>query len=135
MEEVNEKACVHCNEVMCSVCENKTCDDTHLNTLKCREWRDRRAGYYCGFQDGFKEGCNKANEWHYCKDELPSHNGQFYVALKGDTETFILRYDYGEYDDGKEVIAKMTWLDDDDTYFDDEVYAWREKLKAPKEVE
>ena len=61
-EEVNEKACVHCNEVMCSVCENKTCDDTRLKTLKCREWRDRRAGYYCGFQDGFKEGCNKATE-------------------------------------------------------------------------
>ncbi len=78
----------------------------------------------------FLAGYNKANEWHYVKDELPDHNGQFYVALKGLTETFILNYDYDEYDE-----SKMVWLDDDDTNFDDEVYAWREKLKAPKESE
>ena len=40
---------------MCSVCEDKTCDDTHLATLKCREWRDRRAGFYCGYQQCKKE--------------------------------------------------------------------------------
>lgn len=72
----------------------------------------------------------KANEWHYCKDELPDHNGQFYVALKGHTETFTLNYDYDEYDE-----SKIVWLDDNDTNFNDEVYAWREKLKAPKEIE
>ncbi len=75
-------------------------------------------------------GYNKANEWHYVKDELPDYNGQFYVALKGQTETFILNYDYDEYDE-----SKMVWLDDDDTNFDNEVYAWHEKLKAPKESE
>ena len=47
-EEINEEACEHCNWAMCSVCENRTCDNTHLATLKCREQRDRRAGYYCG---------------------------------------------------------------------------------------
>ena len=83
-----------------------------------------------GYQKGAIDGYNKANEWHYCKDELPDHNGQFYVALKGQTETFTLNYDYDEYDE-----SKMVWLDDDDTNFDDEVYAWREKLKAPKEIE
>lgn len=72
----------------------------------------------------------KANEWHFVKDELPDHNGQFYVALKGQTETFILNYDYDEYDE-----SKMVWLDNDDTNFDNEVYAWCEKLKAPKEIE
>ena len=80
------------------------------------------------WKDGAEFGYNKANEWHYCKDELPDHNGQFYVALKGQTETFTLTYDYDEEDD-----SKMVWLDDDDTNFDDEVYAWREKFKAPKE--
>lgn len=80
--------------------------------------------------EGIEFGYNKANEWHYCKDELPDHNGQFYVALKGQTETFILNYNYDEYDE-----SKMVWLDDDDTNFDNEVYAWHEKLKAPKESE
>ena len=47
-EEIKEEAGEHCNEVMCSVCENKTCDNTKLATLKCREWRDRCVGYYCG---------------------------------------------------------------------------------------
>lgn len=54
-EAINEIACKHCDEVMCSVCENKTCDDTHLATLKCREWRDRRAGFYCGYKQATKE--------------------------------------------------------------------------------
>lgn len=81
------------------------------------------------FYDGYQE-CQKEHEWHYMKDKLPDHNGQFYVALKGQTETFILNYDYNEDDE-----SKMVWLDDDDTNFDDEVYAWREKLKAPKESE
>ena len=73
---------------------------------------------------------NKANEWHYCKDELPDHNGQFYVALKGHTETFICNYDYDEDDE-----SKMVWIDDDYNICDDEVYAWCEKLKAPKEID
>ena len=81
------------------------------------------------FLDGYHE-CQKEHEWHYVKDELPDYNGQFYVALKGQTETFILNYDYDEYDE-----SKMVWLDDDDTNFDNEVYAWHEKLKAPKEIE
>ena len=81
------------------------------------------------WQKGAEFGYNKANEWHYCKDELPDHNGQFYVALKGHTETFICTYDYDEEDD-----SKMIWFDDDYNVCD-EVYAWREKLKAPKESE
>lgn len=86
-------------------------------------------GYKKGLKEGAEFGYNKANEWHYVKDELPKHNGQFYVALKSHTETFILNYDYDEYDE-----SKMAWLDDDDTSFDNEVYAWHEKLKAPKEI-
>ena len=52
-EGINEIACHHCNDVMCSVCENRTCDNTKLATLKCREWRDRRAGFYCGYMQAF----------------------------------------------------------------------------------
>ena len=89
-----------------------------------------KLGQYDGFLEGAEFGYNKANEWHFVKDELPDHNGQFYVALKGHTETFVLNYDYDEYDE-----SKMVWLDDDDTNFNDEVYAWHEKLKAPKENE
>lgn len=85
--------------------------------------------YELGFIDGYHE-YQKEHEWHYCKEELPDYNGQFYVALKGHTETFILNYDYDEYDE-----SKMVWLDDDGTNFDAEVYAWQEKLKAPKEIE
>lgn len=42
----------HCNETLCSVCENPTCTEY----LKCREWRDRRAGFYCGAEFGYKAG-------------------------------------------------------------------------------
>ena len=44
-EEIRQEAEEHCNEVMCTVCENKTCTE---RKIKCREWRDRCAGYYCG---------------------------------------------------------------------------------------
>ena len=43
-EELKKEAEEHCNEVLCSVCEKVTC----TKKIKCREWRDRRAGYYCG---------------------------------------------------------------------------------------
>lgn len=43
-EELEKEAEKHCNEILCSVCENPTCTEQ----LRCREWRDRRAGYYCG---------------------------------------------------------------------------------------
>lgn len=93
------------------------------NCYKKNKWADTH-DLVAMWQDGY----NKANEWYYCEDELPDHNGQFYVALKGQTETFILNYDYDEYEDGD----KLMWIDDEGTHFDD-VYAWREKLRAPKE--
>ena len=86
-EEINEIACKHCNEVLCSVCENKTCDDTHLATLKCKEWRDRRAGFYCGYEQAYLAGYNKANEWHYVKDELPKVSGRYWVYTGGEPFT------------------------------------------------
>lgn len=139
-EEVNEKACVHCNEVMCSVCENKTCDDTHLNTLKCREWRDRRAGYYCGFQDGFKEGCDKANEWRY--HGIPHDNRPYLCKVEQPT-----KYDKSEYEilffDDKEM-SWFRWLTlwsgeegNETARINRKVIAWKEIVppKLPKEGE
>ena len=52
-EKINEMACNFCDVIMCSVCENRTCDNTKLATLKCREWRDRRAGFYNGYTQAF----------------------------------------------------------------------------------
>ena len=34
----------------------------------------RQVAYECGFLDGVDLGYNKANEWHYTKDELPKVN-------------------------------------------------------------
>ena len=36
------------------------------------------------YKDGFKDGYNKANEWHYVKDELPKDNEYvlIYTELK-----------------------------------------------------
>ena len=42
---------------------------------------------------GFKDGYNKANEWHYVKDELPDE-GTYLVVWqndKGYKEIFIMR--------------------------------------------
>lgn len=50
-EELNKEAEEHCNEVLCSVCEKVTC----TKKIKCREWRDRRAGYYCGAEPREKQ--------------------------------------------------------------------------------
>ena len=105
-------------------------DGAEFGYNKANEDSDKMKSQFlelCNLKDMRIAELEKANEWHYVKDELPDHNGKFYVALKGQAETFILNYDYDE--------SEMVWLDDDDTNFDDEVYAWREKLKAPKESE
>lgn len=45
------KAVEHCNEVLCSICEKRSCSIFR----KCKEWRDRRAGYYCGIESREKQ--------------------------------------------------------------------------------
>ena len=49
--ELEKEATEHCNVVLCSVCENPTCTEQ----LRCREWRDRRAGYYRGAETREKQ--------------------------------------------------------------------------------
>ena len=81
------------------------------------------------FEDGAEFGYNKANEWHYVKDELPDE-GTYLVVWqndKGYKEIFILNY---EEDDEEE----LHWVDDDCEVQDEYVIAWRE-IVPPKESE
>ena len=48
-EEINKKAEKHCNEVLCNAHEK--CNEV----IKCRDWRSRRAGFYCGYEQATKE--------------------------------------------------------------------------------
>ena len=80
------------------------------------------------YQQGAEFGYNKANEWHYVKDELP-HEGTYFVVWqndKGYKEIFMLNY---EEDDKEE----LHWVDDDCEVQDEYVIAWKE-IVLPKEV-
>ena len=48
-EEINEKAEKHCNEVLCNAHEK--C----YEFIKCRDWRSRRAGFFCGYEQALKD--------------------------------------------------------------------------------
>ena len=83
------------------------------------------------WKDGAEFGYNKANEWHYVKDELPDE-GTYLVVWqndKGYKEIFILNY---EEDDEEE----LHWIDDDYEVQDEYVIAWKEivlpELKGEK---
>ena len=50
-DKLEKEAVNHCDEVMCSICEKGSCPPLK----KCKEWRDRRAGYYCGIESREKQ--------------------------------------------------------------------------------
>ena len=50
-EQINDLAIKHCDEVLCSVCENRTCTEL----IKCFHYRARRAGFYCGYEQATKK--------------------------------------------------------------------------------
>ena len=80
------------------------------------------------FENGAEFGYNKANEWHYAKDELPNE-GTYLVVWqndKGYKEIFILNY---EEDDKEE----LHWVDDYCEIQDEYVIAWKE-IVFPKEI-
>ena len=68
-EEINKKAEKHCNEVLCNAHEK--CNAV----IKCRDWRSRRAGFFCGFEQALKELEQENAE---CKKKLG--NIQIYLA-------------------------------------------------------
>ena len=80
------------------------------------------------YMQGAESGYNKANEWHFVKDELPDE-GTYLVVWqndKGYKEIFILNY---EEDDEEE----LHWVDDDYEVQDEYVIAWKE-IVFPKEI-
>jgi len=48
-EDINKKAEKHCNEVLCNAHEK--CNEV----IKCRDWRSRRAGFFCGYEQALKD--------------------------------------------------------------------------------
>ena len=83
--------------------------------------RCARKSYKDGFKDGAEFGYNKANEWHYVKDELPDE-GTYLVIWqndKGYKEIFIMHYE--EDDEGE-----LHWIDGDCEVQDEYIIAWKE---------
>jgi hypothetical protein len=82
--------------------------------------------YLRGFREGAEFGYNKANEWHYVKDELPTNTGLYLIfyhnSFFNDKVRSIARYSL----DRKEFLNLN--LEDGD-----EVIAWQELPVPPKE--
>ena len=74
-------------------------------------------------------GYNKANEWHYVKDELPDEGTYLVVWQNGNgyKEIFIMNY---EEDDEEE----LHWVDGDCEVQDEYIVAWKELPNPPKEI-
>ena len=70
------------------------------------------------FKDGAEFGYNKANEWHYVKDELPKESKKYYVYSKQwGIEVRKFFADVGHFECRKNIII-----------------AWKE-IVLPKEIE
>lgn len=102
-----QECCMTCNNV------------NHYCKEKCECWTFAKKGAEFGY--------NKANEWHFVKDELPNE-GTYLVVWQNDKsykEIFILNYE--EDDEGE-----LHWVDDDYEVQDEYVIAWKE-IVLPKE--
>ena len=81
--------------------------------------RCARKSYKDGFKDGAEFGYNKANEWHYVKDEdLPKHEN--YVLVSNGKDWTKAFYKNGKWN----VISLVGFL---------HVIAWKE-IELPKEI-
>ena len=65
-KEAEEIANKRCHEIMCF----GHCSFSSPKHHRCGEWHRE---YNCA-KEGIEYGYNKANEWHYVKDELPKDN-------------------------------------------------------------
>ena len=78
------------------------------------------------FQKGAEFGYNKANEWHYVKDELPKELHDVLCFVIHNEHRFVLQ---GYLRDGRWVLSPLgTYLNNDD------VIAWKE-IVLPEEIE
>ena len=85
--------------------------------------------YIKAFKDGAEFGYNKANEWHYVKDEDLPDEGTYLVVWqndKGYKEIFIMHYEGGDDEE-------LHWIDGDCEIQDEYVIAWKD-ITPPKEV-
>lgn len=78
-----------------------------------------------GYKDGFKDGYNKANEWHYVKDEgTPIHEGHYLVCLRNKDHDILDCWISFDKDIGWYSL-QVRLVD---------IYAWKE-IVPPKESE
>ena len=97
------------------------------------KWETDKHSYIDGFKDGAEFGYNKANEWHFVKDELPPLNTNVLVIHKWHRTPEV----------GKRITvfpncSKWVWAMCCDRYRytsdDKNVIAWKE-IVLPKEIE
>ena len=92
-------------------------------------------------QKGAESGYNKANEWHYVKDELPKESGKYLVWVGGVNGVFVLDFDTEANDFGYWCVeVASASLGVTDTIFEtvterneDKVIAWKE-IVLPENV-
>lgn len=84
-------------------------------------------GYFYGFQKGAEFGYNKANEWHYVKDEFPPENVPLNIITLDKNKK--RRLWVGEYKGGNGEYWSGYF-----NHFIDVPYAWKE-IVLPKESE
>ena len=76
-KEINKKAEKHCNEVLCN--GHEKCNEV----IKCRDWRSRRAGFFCGYEQALKDKELKRSRWHNLRknpQDLPKEDGAVLVV-------------------------------------------------------
>lgn len=111
------------------------------DSFKCKKvlykWETDKHSYIDGFKDGANFGYNKANEWHYVKDELPKTSGRYLVYTGG--EPFILDFDTEVNSFGYWVVLLGDdWGVQDEDFEtvkdrrEDNVIAWKE-ITLPEE--
>ena len=89
--------------------------------------RCARKSYKDGFKDGAEFGYNKANEWHFVKDELPPKKVPLNIITFDKNKK--RRVWVGEYDGGN-----GQWWTGYFNHYIDVPYAWKE-IVLPKENE
>ena len=104
------------------------CLDKPVEDFSYEELSDELQEKAFDFKEGAEFGYNKANEWHYVKDGLPTNTGLYlifyYNSFFNDKVRCIARYS----PDRKEFMN----LNIGDG---DEVIAWQELPAPPKEIE
>lgn len=130
-KEAEEIANKRCHEIMCY----GHCSFSSPKHHRCGEWHRE---YNCA-KDGAEFGYNKANEWHYVKDELPKVSGRYWIYTGGepftlDFDTELNAFGYWCLDVGENLGVRDTIFETVAERDEDAVIAWKE-IVLPKEGE